>query len=300
MSKNKDIVYKYNDSDLLNMGDFISYCAERDITINDKDLEFYEKRKLVIPIKEYYYSIYQIYPIYWIKLNTDNNLSARFVEFSDEEWSKFGYLYNKVFLDSLEKLYEDLNDFAKDTAIILDLNKLAVENTAKGEMAYIESYKQTKSYRDAIADFSGAIKLSENANPTQLKKLLQEHKITTAHLLKMQEKYIGMGGFKDPARNIYPHLLNIEYFDLLSCKGKLRFALECYGIAENLSWAITVLGEKPLSVTETLLKVKDYRVCINPECQKKFYPKKEIQYSCGEEVCENYYRNLKKRQKRNK
>lgn len=255
---------------------------------------------MVIPIKEYYYSIYQIYPIYWIKLNTDNNLSVRFVEFSDEEWSKFGYLYNKVFLDSLEKLYEDLNDFAKDTSIILDLNKLAIEHTAKGEKSYKESYKQTKSYKDAIADFSGAIKRSENANPAQLSKVLSEYKITTVDLIKMQEKYIGIGGFQDPARNIYPHLLNIDYFELLSCKGKLRFALDCYSIAENLSWAISALGETPLSVTETLLKVKDYRVCINPECQKKFSPKKEIQYSCGEKACEDYYRNLKKRQKHNK
>jgi hypothetical protein len=296
--KESDLIYAYKDSDLLSIDDFIAYCSQRDIVINDKDLEFYEKRKLVIPVDDYSYSIYQIYPIYWIKLMTDNHVGCRYTEYSESQWITYGQIYEHTFEEDIVSLYEDLKYFAKDRAIIIDLNTLAVLNTTRGENAYIESLKQTKSYKDAIADFSNAIKLADKDAVPELNKILEKHKINTEYLIEMQKKYIGIGGYQDPARKIYPHIINIDYFDLMSCRGKLKFALESYGIAENISWAITALGKTPISVTETLLKVKDYRICANPTCQKRFIPKKEMQFTCGNKDCTDYYRNLRKRQKR--
>ncbi len=322
----KDLIYRYETSHILSVKDFIIYCNERDVRVTEKELEYYDKRGVVIPVLglnlngntlehefgdkyilwetlrendiEPYYSIYQIYPLYLIKLKTTVSLSPTYFTYNEKQWQLFGKAYETVYGDALDNMQMELLEFVKNTAVILDLNTLAVQNTTKGENAYKESLKQTKSYRDAIADFSNAIKLSYKDAVPELHMTLEKHKINTKYLIEMQKKYIAIGGYQDPARKIYPHIININYFELMSCRGKLKFALESYGIAENISWAISALGKAPMSVTETLLKVKDYRICANPTCQKKFIPKKEIQFTCGNKDCTDYYRNLRKRQKR--
>ena len=296
---NKIEVFPYRELDLLTKSAFISYCSLRGVNVTPDELSMYIKVGLLSPPsvkdKVQSYSIYQIYPLKIIQDKLRYSLSATAIDFKEEDWLIVKNQIKKNYFKNIVALKHECVNVTKELSLYIDLISIAIDVIDKAETIYRNSVKEELNRVENYRDLNSSLKYGDKDAKNKITSLLSSKNLSIEDLIDLQRKFVDIGSDIDPTKKIHAHIDSLNFSDKEKCTGLLRFALDCYAIADNIGVAIQLLGHKSESVIKLLMDKEYFKIC--PFCSESFIPKRDNQYTCGDVRCKQLQKNSTKKLK---
>lgn len=273
----------FREKDLLPVDGFIFYVRKRGINIDRKQLEDYERERLLFPAVRVFFpkdgSPISVSKDWLKKYHVEYPADRSFRAWKDHKsTSRTFYSYLQIFTfrliqtersaisESDDYLRSKIDEYNRVLYIASDINFLWNEMFLWAETKAAEDFKEYKE-KESDSVFRDRLRLWERNNlKLATKKIFKKHKCTNQQVEHWAHWIARLGFSVDPVvdwkgwldENLPQHLRE-------RAKGDLLFAYDCYALAERLMWALG--GIKGMSAAvEEFYKLRD----LSPDRKRKF------------------------------
>ena len=243
------------------------------------------------------YTKLQIFPLRHIQQSLTLQIRDRMLLAGEEAWKNMGRAIKQAYADSHETVRNRVRYYYETFALLNAVCDLIDEMFGEARDVYNKSFRMDRSKKHAMRDARMCIQHQQNASvPKKAKKLFRRFGMSVKEIIERKDQFISQGYSLDPITRWFPYLDFVPENVIGRSGGEYRLVLECYGIANQLSWFLVMLGEKPQPLENRITLGDKRRYC--PFCSGLFKPRNRKQKTCGEPKCVADNKNALKRLRR--
>ena len=247
--------------------------------------------------QERFYVRHQIFLIRYIQACLTLRITNKSLFGSDEEWIRTGRFAKEVFVGAPNVIRKKIYFYYETFVFLNSVRDLIDEMFDEAQKVYDESFKDCENKKEALKDARSCIeRLEKTSVLRRAKAILKKSGFSEKEIIGRRNIFLNEIKNYDPIARWFPYLDSIPQKLIGTQRGDYRYALDCYGIVNQLGWVLEMIGCKPQTITEKLLGTEEYKICSY--CGEYFKLRNRRQKTCGKSRCAMDHKNSIKRIRR--